>query len=388
MGNVTTEAWVIYASSNGSTSPQPAELRKEEFSFSDVDEHEVLVEPVYGCWEANMTHALERRPIDVCRYRGEEKVVIGNAGVVRVLKTGSSVSNVKTGDVCIVFCNGIWDENGFPERILAYDAPNTMGVLAKRMKLHEKQLIKVPEGSRYSLQQWAAFSLRYITAWANWQRAYGCWTTLWAEDSVSRPQVWGWGGGVALAELSLAKLFGCEAAMISSVDERLCLIERMNLTPIDRRQFPNLNLDEAKYNSEPAYRKTYQEAEEIFLKIVEERTGHKGVSIFVDFIGVPVFRATLKALSRQGVITTAGWKQGMMTSTLRAVECMKWHVHVHTHYARYKQGVDAVNFAEANGWLPPVNGEAFDWDEIPRLAEDYRHGHLATYFPIFRVNDA
>jgi hypothetical protein len=35
-----------------------------------------------------------------------------------------------------------------------------------------------------------------------------------------------------------------------------------------------------------------------------------------------------------------------------------------------------------------VNGEAFDWDDIPRLAEDYRHGHLATYFPIFRVNDA
>jgi NADPH:quinone reductase-like Zn-dependent oxidoreductase len=386
MGNVTTEAWVIYAAPEGSTSRQPAELKREEFSFSDINEHEVLAEPIYGCWEGNMTHALERRPIDVCRYRGEEKVVIGNAGVVRILKTGSNVSNLKTGDLCIVFCNGIWDEHGFPERILGYDAPHTIGVLAKRMKLHEKQLIKVPEGSPYSLQQWAAFSLRYVTAWANWQRAYGCWKTLGAQDSVSTPKVWGWGGGVSLAELALARRFGCEAALISSIDERLCLIKRMDLTPIDRRQFPNLHLDEAKYNSEPAYRKTYQEAEETFLKIVEERTDQKGVSIFVDFIGAPVFRATLKALSRQGVITTAGWKQGMITSTLRAVECMKWHVHVHTHYARYKQGVEAVNFAEANGWLPPVNGEAFEWEDIPLLAEDYRNGRLATYFPIFRVN--
>ena len=93
MGNVTTEAWVIYAAPDGSTSPQPAELKKEEFSFSDINDHEVLAEPIYGCWEANMTHALERRPIDICRYRGEEKVVIGNAGVVRVLKAGSNVSN-------------------------------------------------------------------------------------------------------------------------------------------------------------------------------------------------------------------------------------------------------------------------------------------------------
>ena len=99
-----------------------------------------------------------------------------------------------------------------------------------------------------------------------------------------------------------------------------------------------------------------------------------------------MFRATLKALTRQGVITTAGWKQGMITSTLRAVECMKWHVHVHTHYAQYKQGIEAVNFAEANGWLPPVADEVFEWENIPQLAHDYRNGTLATYFPIFQVN--
>lgn len=388
MGNITTEAWVIYAAPEGSNSTQPAELRKEEFSFSDIDEHEVLVEPIYGCWEANMTHAMERRPIDICRYRGEERVVIGNAGTVRILRTGSKVSNLKTGDACIVFCNGIWDEYGFPERILGYDAPHSIGVLAKTTKLHEKQLIKVPEGSHYSLQQWAAFSLRYVTAWANWRRAYGCWKTLWDQDFNGTPKVWAWGGGVALAELSLARIFGCETALISSIDERLSLIGRMGITPIDRRQFSDLSLDEAKYNSDRGYRKTYQEAEKTFLKIVEDLTEQKGVSIFIDFIGAPVFRATLKALSRQGVVTTAGWKQGMITSSVRAIECMKWHVHVHTHYAQYKQGVEAVNFGEANGWLPPVEDKVFEWDDIPELARDYRNGRLATYFPIFRVNSS
>jgi len=52
MGNVTTEAWVIYAGSNGSSARQPAELKQEEFSFSDINKDEVLAEPIYGCWEA------------------------------------------------------------------------------------------------------------------------------------------------------------------------------------------------------------------------------------------------------------------------------------------------------------------------------------------------
>ena len=80
-----------------------------------------------------MSHALERRPIDICRQRGEDKVILGNAGVVRALKVHSSVATVKEGDLCLVFCNGVADRFGFPEQILAYDAPGSMGVLAKRL---------------------------------------------------------------------------------------------------------------------------------------------------------------------------------------------------------------------------------------------------------------
>src|SRR5829696_7005661 len=133
---IRTEAWVLYEGSpaqNVDSSP-PAELKKEIYSFPDITDHEVLVEPIYGSWEANMSHAIERQPVDICRQRGEEKIVLGNAGVVRVLKPGRRVTDFREGDLCLVFCNGVWDELGYPVKILAYDAPDTMGLLAKQMK--------------------------------------------------------------------------------------------------------------------------------------------------------------------------------------------------------------------------------------------------------------
>jgi NADPH:quinone reductase-like Zn-dependent oxidoreductase len=388
MEEYTTQAWVIYAGRGGASSgkPQPAELRKELFSFTELAQGEILVEPIYGCWEANMSHALERRPIDICHYRGEEKAVIGNAGVVRILKTDPSVTSVQEGDVCLLFCNGVADRFGFPERILAYDAPGTMGVLAKKMKLKENQVIPIPSNTKHSLQQWAAFSLRYVTAWANWKQAYGFWSISMGREENITPHVWGWGGGVSLAELTLAKFFGCEPAMISSHEERLKIIESMGIKPIDRRQFADLNFNEQKYMSDSDYKKSYQESEEAFLEIVKETTLGQGVSIFIDYIGTPVLRATLKALARPGVLTTAGWKQGMMTSTIRALECMNWHTHIHTHYARYPEAVEAVKFAEDTGWVPPVSSQVYGWDDIALLAQDYAEGKISSYFPIFQVN--
>lgn len=385
---IKTEAWVLYqgAGYGISNKPETAELKNENYFFSALAEHEVLVEPIYGCWEGNMSHAVERSPIDICGQRREEKVIIGNAGVVRVLETGVSVTTLKEGDLCIVFCNGIWDDLGYPKKIFAYDAPNSIGLLARQTKLHEKQLIPIPENTRFSLQQWAAFSLRYITAWANWKAAYGSWRLQVTPEDYASPFVWGWGGGVTLAEVTLAKLYGCQPAMIASGDARLELIRQSGVTPIDRRQFDSLNFDEDRYQSDPDFRNAYQASEETFLKLVKQHTQGAGVSIFIDFIGMPVFRATLKALARPGVITTAGWKEGMKLSTVRAIECMNWHIHIHTHYARYADGLEAVKFAEEHGWMPPVESEVYDWESIPQLAQDHINGSISSYFPIYQVN--
>lgn len=378
---ITTEAWVLH---RGPSKREPGELKREAYSFPSITECEVLAEPIYGCWEGNMTHALQRDPIDICRHRGEQKVVLGNAGVVRILKSGTAVTTVKEGDLCQLISVGVWDKSGYPLKILAYDAPNTMGVLAKQIKLHEQQVFPIFKNTKHSLQQWAAFPIRYATAWDNWKVAFGCWRLQMSDDDCPTPYVWGWGGGVALGELALAKHFGCRTAMIASNDERLEKIEKMGITPIDRRQFIDLNFDEKRFKSDLAYRRRYMRAEMTFLDMVKKHTGGSGVSIFIDNIGGPVFRATLKALGRQGVITTAGWKEGMSLSITRGSECINRHIHVHTHGARNSQA--AMHFAEETGWLPPVDDNVYSWDEIPQLAHDYAAGKISSYFPIFQVN--
>jgi NADPH:quinone reductase-like Zn-dependent oxidoreductase len=365
METISTEAWVLYSAAR---QPERCELVQETYTFPDISPHEVLAKPLYGCMEGNMLHAVQRDPIDICHERGEDAVVIGNAGVVVVERVGSAVQSLSEGDTCIVFGNGLWDEYGYPVKIVGYDAPGTMGVLAKRMKLHQRQLIRVPQGTSFSLQQWAAFSLRYISAWANWRVAYECWQSQMQGVLPQDTIVCGWGGGVSFAQLALAKRFGCQAIMACSHPERLSLLEQEGIDAIDRSQFSD------------------DEFEHGFLEAIAEKTGGKGVSIFIDNIGAPVHRITLKALGRQGVMTTCGWKCGMRTPIARAIECVKRHIHVHTHYARYQEGLDAVRYADEHGWMPQHEQRVWSWNEIPSLFHQYAQGNISSYFPIFSVN--
>jgi NADPH:quinone reductase-like Zn-dependent oxidoreductase len=364
MKTISTEAWVLH---RGEESGTPGQLVRETFTFPGIGAEEVLARPLYGCWEGNMDHAVRRVPVDVCAMRNEDRVVLGNAGVVQVVNTGSAVTTVREGDVCIVFCNGTPDAHGDPTSILGYDAPASMGVLAKTMKLHEGQLISIPQRSPFKLEQWAAFSLRYVTAWANWQVAWGCFQTQMREVPPEDVFVCGWGGGVSLAELLLAKAMGCRVAMLASTPKRLSLLRELGVETIDRSAF-----GEATF-------------EDDFLAAIRERTGGEGVSIFIDNIGAH-YRSTLKALARQGVIATSGWKRNMSFSTSRAMECIGRHIHVFTHYARYPEGLAAVEFALERAWMAPAFGHVYAWDDIPRLAQDYATGLIDDYFPIYSVN--
>lgn len=378
-----TEAWVLYAGND--TDSGPTELVRESFTFDEIAPYEVLAKPLFGCWEGNMGHALERKPIDIAKQRGEDKVVFGNAGVLEILEVGADVTTVKPGDKAILFCNGEWDEFGYPKRIFGYDCPNTIGVLARRTKLHERQVIKIPDENTFALERWAAFSLRYVTAWSNFRLAYGTLRLQMTEQELPSPVVWGWGGGVSLGELHLARLRGCRTVQVSSRKDRQEAAEALGITAVDRREFPDLMYDEKRYKTDSDYKAKYKQSEARFLEICDDLTGGRGVNIFLDYVGSPVIRATLKAMARQGVLATAGWKEGMHLWFLRAVECIDRHQHVHTHYARYSEGIQAVQFAVANEWLPVVDARIYEYDEIPELAKDYDAGRF-TYFPIFRVN--
>jgi NADPH:quinone reductase-like Zn-dependent oxidoreductase len=378
---IESEAWVIHAAEPGEHGP--AVLRRESVAIDPIRADEVLVEPLYGSWEANMTHALERRPIDICRRRGEPRIVLGNSGVVRIAQAGRDVRHVREGDTCLLAAAGQQDRHGYVVSVLGYDARGSMGLLARSVKLHGSQVVPLPPRTRHRLTQWAAFSVRFGTAWDNWRVAHGAWK-LQVNARADETYVWGWGGGVAFAELLLAKRHGCHAVMIASTDERLATIAAAGLTAIDRRPFIDLAYDAERYATDAEYRYRYLTAERTFLDIVNEHTARERVSIFVDNIGGPVSRATLHALGRQGVLTTSGWKHGVDVQINRAAECIARHVLVHTHASRNTP--DAMNDAEETGWLPPVPERVYAWDEIPQLADDYASGRLGTYFPVFQVN--
>lgn len=392
MGAVVSEAWVLH---QGESREKAGEddglqaLRREEYSFDDIGGDEVLAEPLFGCWEGNMSHALERDPVDICRLRREKRVVLGNAGVVRVVRVGSDVQGIRTGDNCLLFCNAEPDDYGYPIKIHAFDAPHTMGVLSKQMKIKARSLIPVPADSKHSLAQWAAFSLRYITAWSNWNAAYGCWRLQTGSEYDKSPYVVAWGGGVSFAQLQLAKAAGCKVAMTASSDARLAELERNGIIGIDRRVFPDLEFDESRYTSDKEYKVRYLQSEKRFLQAVRDAGDGELASIFFDHIGAPLFPATLKAMARQGVMATCGWKEGGdMTNFSRTTECISRHWLVHTHYARYAEGVAAVDYAEKNGWLPKLDERIYEWEEIPQLAADYAAGRIASFYPIFRINPA
>lgn len=381
-----TPAWVLYrAGTDGSPSDAPGQLRLEEISLPELGERDVLAEPLYGSWEANMTHALERSPVDVVAARGEDRVVLGNSGVVRVLRTGPAATGVREGDVCFLVCGSKVDRRGYVEQIHAYDAPGTMGVLAKRTVVPDRVLTPLPPGSRHDLRRWAACA-RYWSAWSNWRLAYRTWRLEALEDEV--PCVLAWGGGVSLAQCELAQIKdGARAAMVASTPGRLALLRSKGLHAIDRTSFRDLHFDEERFRADAAYRAAYRAAEHLFLGLVESFTQGQGASIVIDNIGTPVYRASLKALARGGVLTTCGWKHGMAMKSYRAIACIQRHQYIHTHAAGLRELDDIVAFQERHGWLPQV-ATVTPWEQIGELATAYGTGGVDDYFPVFEVSPA
>ncbi|GAA3746829.1 zinc-binding dehydrogenase [Salinactinospora qingdaonensis] len=382
---ITTDAWVLHRRPDDPAVPKRGELSRETFSFADVADHEALVEPLVGSWEANLDHALSRDPIDICRQRGESSVVLGNLAVVRVLRTGADVTSVSEGDTCLVLPFGECDRYGYVERVYAYDMPHTVGLLAKRTKLHAGILLPLPEDTPFSLAQWATYG-RYFTAWDNWNVAHACWSAQMRDEDPAKHLVFGWGGGVAMAELELARRAGFRVAMTASTDARLSFLAEHGITGVDRRLFPDLSYS-AEVADDPEALARYRASEKEFLRIIGELSDGAGAAIFLDNIGSPLYKATLKAMARQGVLATVGWKHGMTTSTLRASECIKRHLHVNTHVWRIHDSARIRDFQNATAWMPPRETvTTYAFDDVPQLAADYAAGRITTYFPTYQVN--
>ncbi|MFV8755925.1 zinc-binding alcohol dehydrogenase family protein [Nannocystaceae bacterium ST9] len=378
----TCAAWLLPAGKTRNDGPTT--LRRGEVAIEAPGPGEVLVEPLYGCWEGNMGHALAREPVDIARLRREREIVIGNAGVVRVLELGPGVEEFAEGDVAMTFPSGVQDAAGYMIKARGFDAAHQRGLLAERVCMQTDQLLAIRPDSRLSLPQWAAFSVRYVTAWSNWELAKGVFRLQMSERDQPTMRVWGWGGGTTLAELDLARREGCDVVMISGSDVNVGVIERAGVRALDRRRFPGLMWDAERHEADGEYREAHGKAKREFLAMVAELTSGRGVDVFLDYIGEPVYDLTLRALARQGVIATAGWKAQTQIGHSRAAECIARHQHVYTHYARRSQGIAAMEFAERSGWAPEVAPTIYSFDEVPELARAYSEGDI-HYFTCYAV---
>lgn len=358
------EAYVLTPPTTGDGK---AELSLKTILLAPPTDDELVVRPIFGCWEGNMGHALMRAPVDLCAMRGDEEIVLGNAGVVWVESVGKAVKGIAPGDYGLVFCAGDLDEAGYPKTIYGYDQKGSVGLLAKRTKLKRHQIIRLPSSTPEALRRWAAFSLRYVTAWSNWRAAWLCWRAQSGAAAARKCVVFGYGGGVGFAQTALARLFGCSAYLATAREDRKALIEEAGVCAL---------LTE-RHGARPV--------DDILSDFVRETLQGRGVDILIDNVG-DHFRSSLRMLARQGVITTSGWKHQTMFPLLRPQECINRHVHVFTHYARYQEGRRAVAFALQNGWLPPVDAKTWAWEEVPALAEAYLAGNLSSYFPIYQIN--
>jgi NADPH:quinone reductase-like Zn-dependent oxidoreductase len=374
--SIAAEAWFIHPSDPSKPFGR-AQLILEKVELDEPAGDEVVLEPLYGSWEGNMEHAMQRRPVDVCRARKESRVVIGNAGVSRVFAVGRDVTSVEPGAHVIINCSMVLDEWGYPTKIWGFDAPGTMGHLATKFKAKESELIQLPPGD-YDLRQWAPFSAKFATAWSNWRLSWATFRAMLSETDCPAPHVWAWGGGTALAELDLARRNGCNVVFLVGSDRRAAVARETGVTPLDRRPFGELGFDERRITSDLEYRQRYVDAERAFLEEVQRRTEGRGVQIFIDNIGTAVVRVTMKALAREAILATAGWKSGMVVNYLRAAECIQRHQFIHTHGSRYHESLEAVDYAAKNGWLPVVEEPVFDYDQIPELAERYAAGELGV----------
>jgi NADPH:quinone reductase-like Zn-dependent oxidoreductase len=381
------KAWVLRAGPAGNDgAPTRGELELANVPIASPGEHEVLVESRIGCWEANMEHAISRQPVDVVRQRGEDQIVMGTCGVVRVLSAGSAVRGLREGQDCLWIPFGQMDDRGYAKSICAYDEPKSPGLLAKRFVIGADRLVPLPEGTEYPAERWAPFA-RYFTAWDNWRVTSRCWRAQ-VEDTwqENQPLVVGWGGGVVYAELELARREGFRTAMVSGRDSRLKQIADSGTIPIDRREFPDLDYLAAKDSPEAMER--YRASEARFLEIIGELSGGEGASIFLDNHGGGLYRATLKSLAREGVVSTVGWKQGMRLWHLRAIECIGRHIHVNTHVWRFRDSRRIRDVQQETGWLPDCEHDPVtSFENIPSLAASYSRDDIDGYFPLFSVND-
>ena len=242
--------------------------------------------------EHNVDHAVLADTDGIAAARGG-KIYPGNSAVGEVLAVGAEVKRFKPGDVALTHCNGDPDQFGFPQRIWAYDQPDSVGWYGEEAVVGDWQLVPAPLGCGLSLWEIAALPLRAPTAYHLWRRALGIFRLKVSDEKLRRLNVLSFGGGVGECFLMLAKSEGHHAYFCSGSPDRRAALERQGIHGIDQKAFN-------RFASRDDVR--------AFSGEVRKLTGGVNMHIVCDMLRGPVFAAGLAVSARCGVNVSAGWQ--------------------------------------------------------------------------------
>jgi len=319
--------------------------------------------------EHNIDHASTADTGNIADRRGG-KMYPGNSATGEVLAVGPLVTKFAKGDIVITHCNGGPDEYGFPTRIWAYDADDSIGWYAKEAVVGDWQIIPAPLDCGLSLWEIAAMPLRAPTAYHLWRRGLGIFRLKVPYERRAHVNVLGFGGGVSELFLQLAKSEGHEAFFCSGSPERRKHLEQLGIEGIDQKQFNRFaGRDDVR----------------AFSDLTRDLTGGERMHLVCDMLRGPVFPAGLAVASREGVNVSAGWQLSQVVEYNSTLMSVKQVTIDHTHYETV-EGCAAATALYGRVFKPTVHREIYAWPDLPRAHAEMHH-NTQTGIPIVRVAD-
>jgi NADPH:quinone reductase-like Zn-dependent oxidoreductase len=342
-------------------------FKLDELELRDVGPHDVKLKILAVSAEHNIDHAVLADTINIADARGG-KMYPGNSAVGEVTQVGSEVTRFKTGDIVITHCNGEPDKFGFPNRIWAYDQPDSIGWYAEEAVVGDWQIINAPLNCGLNLWEIAALPLRAPTAYHLWRRALGIYRVKVTRERQAVLNVLSFGGGVGECFLMLAKAEGHNAYFCAGSPERRAALEKLGIQGIDQKKFNRF--------------KTKDDVK-AFAKVCKELTGGESMHLVCDMLRGPVFEAGLAAAARCGVNVSAGWQLSQVVTYNTTIQSAKQVTIDHTHYETV-DGCWAATELYGKVFKPTVHKEIYAFEDFPRCIREM-HENTQTGIPIVRV---
>lgn len=342
-------------------------FKLDELELRDVGPRDVKLKILAVSAEHNIDHAVLADTINIADARGG-KIYPGNSALGEVIGVGNEVTRFKVGDIVVTHCNGEPDKFGFPNRIWAYDQPDSIGWYSEEAVVGDWQIIQAPLNCGLNLWEMAALPLRAPTAYHLWRRALGIYRVKVTREKQAVLNVLSFGGGVGECFLMLAKAEGHNAYFCAGSPERRTALEKLGIKGIDQKAFNRF--------------KTKDDVK-AFAKTCKQITNGESMHLVCDMLRGPVFEAGLSAAARCGVNVSAGWQLSQVVTYNTTIMSAKQVTIDHTHYETV-DGCWAATELYGNVFKPTVHKEIYAFEDFPRCIREM-HENTQTGIPIVRV---